>query len=132
MERYFIEGSATTPEVDFNPKDGVIKISGRAIPEDAKHFWSPVLSWFFAYSSAPVESTKITFDMAYYNIHSAKQIMFIFYRINDMYKDGFKVEVTWLYEKDDIEMKEAGYDFASLLCFDINIIEKVEELAAVS
>lgn len=47
MEGYFIEGTAKTPEIDFNPNSGVMKISGRAIPDDARNFWSPVLSWFF-------------------------------------------------------------------------------------
>lgn len=129
MEKLKIEGTATTPDVNFDPLTGEMIIMGRSIPEQAKAFWSPVLSWFFAYSAAPAFKTKVIIDMEFFNNASAKQLMFMFSRINEIYESGYSINVEWYFDKNDLEMKESGLDFASLLSFDIQIKEKSEGLA---
>lgn len=129
MQALKIEGTATTPTINFNSTTGKMIISGRSIPEQSKSFWSPVLAWFFAYSADPAPKTEILLDMEYFNNASAKQIMFLFSSINKMFKTGFSVQILWLHEKNDSEMKELGHDFASLLSFDIQIKEKAEDMA---
>jgi hypothetical protein len=129
MEGLTIKGSATTPFIDFNAVTGKMVISGRSIPEQPKSFWSPILAWFFAYSTSPAPKTEIILDMEYFNNASAKQLMFLFSSINKMFESGFAVNITWIYELNDIEMKELGHDFASLLSFDIQIKVKSEGLA---
>ena len=129
MEELAIKGTATTPEIKFDARSGQMIVSGRSIPEDAKSFWSPILSWFFAYSASPVKETSVVIDMEFFNNASAKQLMFLFSRINKIHENGSKINVVWYYDKNDLEMKESGLDFASLLSFEITIKEKAEDLA---
>lgn len=129
MEKLLVEGTVTTPDINFDPISGEMTISGRSIPEQPRAFWSPILSWFFAYSADPASITTFTIDMEYFNNASAKQLMFLFSRINEIHESNYPISVKWLYDENDQEMKEAGLDFASLLSFDIEVKVKSEGLA---
>jgi hypothetical protein len=129
MEKLVIEGTATTPSINFDPLSGRMIIAGRAIPDQCKEFWSPVLSWFYAYAARPEKITSIIIDMEYFNDASAKQLMFLFAKINEIFKHNYSISVLWFYDTEDCEMKEAGLDFSSLLAFDIELKERSENLA---
>lgn len=124
-----IEGTATTPSINFDPVSGKMVIVGRAIPDQCKEFWSPILSWFYAYAAQPEQNTTVVIDMEYFNNASAKQMMFMFAKINEIYENNYSISVIWYHDSEDCEMKEAGLDFASLLAFDIELKEREESLA---
>ncbi|HLV42534.1 MAG TPA: DUF1987 domain-containing protein [Brumimicrobium sp.] len=112
-----LEKSATadTPYINFNSQSGSMLIQGRAIPQPADEFWAPILKWFYAYSSVPNSKTTLVFNMEYFNISTSKQILFLLHKLNDLYEKGHDVTVEWKYAKDDIEMKEAGFDFSCVV-----------------
>ncbi|WP_299203552.1 DUF1987 domain-containing protein [Brumimicrobium sp.] len=107
--------TANTPYINFNSESGIMLIQGRAIPQPADEFWAPVLKWFYAYSSAPNTRTELVFNMEYFNISTSKQILFLLHKMNDLFEKGHDVVVVWKYTKEDVEMKEAGFDFSCVV-----------------
>ena len=115
MEVLEKKATADTPYINFNSESGAMLIQGRAIPQNADEFWAPVLKWFYAYSSTPNTKTELIFNMEYFNISTSKQILFLLHKINDLFEKGHDAVVVWRYTKEDLEMKEAGFDFSCVV-----------------
>ena len=124
MEKLEIEGTEATPHIVCDASEGVMKFSGRSIPENATSFYSPVIEWLTSYSSSPKESTNLNFDLDYINSISQKIILDILYRLEDLSKDkGGLINVKWHYEKGDDEIKDEGEIFASKVDVNFELIE---------
>ncbi|HZH86754.1 MAG TPA: DUF1987 domain-containing protein [Brumimicrobium sp.] len=115
METLEKTATADTPYINFNADSGSMLIQGRAIPQNAEEYWAPILKWFYAYSSSPHTKTKLVFNMEYFNISTSKQILFLLHKMNDLFEKGHDVVVVWRYSREDIEMKEAGFDFSCVV-----------------
>jgi hypothetical protein len=116
----FIKGTSKTPEVDFTP--GTINLSGRSIPEDSVSFFQPVVKWIETYVANPKESTKVNLKIEYINSGSNRFVFNILKLLNDCYKQGNKVIISWYFEEDDETIKSLGQDFATLLEVPINLV----------
>lgn len=131
MDSLNIIATAKTPLINMNPKTGKMVFKGRSIPGDADAFWSPILTWFYAYSASPAEHTHVVVQMEYFNITSSKKIMYLLHKMHDMHKNGHSIAIDWLYVKGDEDMKEVGSDYSSLLEIPFNLVEVSEEFALV-
>lgn len=109
--------TAKTPRILFDVNTGVLLIEGRSIPNIADEFWAPLIKWVYAYCSEPNQETKLIFSIEYFNNTSAKQILFILHKLNDLFEKGFTVTGEWKYRQEDKEMKEAGFDFSCMVNF---------------
>lgn len=131
MENLNIIATAKTPLVKLNSETGEMIFKGRSIPGDADAFWSPILTWFYAYSSGPVKHTQVTVHLEYFNITSSKKIMYLMHKMQEMHKNGHSITIDWLYFEGDEDMKEVGSDYSSLLEIPFNLVEVKEEHALV-
>ena len=110
MEDLFIQGTDSLPTVSLKI-NGEFKISGRALPEDATKFFSPVLSWlrdFFA------DEVNIEINLDYFNTSVSKQLL-DFFKLIENKKDIKAVNVKWMYEEGDDEMLESGEIYQEIL-----------------
>jgi len=114
MERLFIPASEDTPEIEFDKASGVLKISGKSLPEDVIEFYSPVFSWLEQYAADPNEETKVHVKVLYFNSASQRALNEIFAILSRVGVKGKKVEIEWYYHEDDDEMKETGQEFADI------------------
>lgn len=114
MEQLFIPGSEDTPEIDFDNEEGVLKISGKSLPEDVIEFYSPIFSWLAKYVADPIEETKMSVKVIYFNSASQRALNEIFTILSRISVKGKKVEIEWYYHEDDDEMKETGEEFADI------------------
>ena len=64
MEKFIREETEDTPEIIFDPENGVFKISKISVPENALEFYAPVLEWIKQYSEEPNIQTKFDFDLS--------------------------------------------------------------------
>ena len=55
-----------TPEVILDP-NGIIKITGRLIPENAEDFFIPIEKWIDEYFKNPAEITCVEISLEYIN-----------------------------------------------------------------
>jgi hypothetical protein len=115
METLIINESPQTPLINFNELSGVMKITGRSIPDQPDEFWQPILSWFDLYLLTPAKSTTVIIDLEYFNITSSKRILFLLYKLNELSENGFDVKVEWLYRDTDEDMYEVGQDYAYMV-----------------
>ncbi len=127
MEKIEVEPTPKTPYLMLDPKTKTIIIKGRSIPENSVQFYTPVLN---ALDKWIAEKTKdkitVTVKLEYFNTSSSKCILDIFKKLNELIKNGANVDVTWMYEKEDEDMMEAGQDYQTIVGIQFKMVE-VEE-----
>lgn len=121
-----IKATLKTPEVKINAEDGTILLAGISIPEDRYAFYAPVNEALEDYLKSPQPITKLEFRLEYFNTSSTVVIRNIIRSLAESASDT-KLEVTWVYEEYDEDMREAGEEF-KLLFSKVNFeLQRVEE-----
>lgn len=115
MNRLYIEATAKTPTVVFDPAEQIFEIKGKSIPDDAEEFYSVLLNWFDDYLVSPNPETVLSIDLEYFNISSSKRLLFLLYKLNDLNETKNDVRVRWLYNDEDEDMFEVGQDYAFMV-----------------
>lgn len=123
MNSLKIAPTQLTPKVLFDLENNTFEISGESTPEHAAELYNPIIQWIKEYESI-LHYAKGTFGKTkklllelkfdYFNSTSAKFILDIFYTLQKLKKEGYDVEVNWHYDNGDIDMLEAGEEFAGL------------------
>jgi|APLak6261662433_1056034.scaffolds.fasta_scaffold00045_9 hypothetical protein len=108
-----INRSDVYPDIILDKENGVFEIRGISLPQDARDFYQPVLAFLDEYATNPNKVTIFVFNLKYFNVSSAKMLLFVFYRLKEIYDKGNTVLVTWCFDDDDI--KEAGQDFEHMI-----------------
>lgn len=111
-----IKASRNTPEVILDP-EGVIKFTGRLIPENAEEFFLPIREWVSEYSADPSDNTTFEIFLEYLNSAGTKYLLSL---MNDLVysgKDTTKVIVNWYYEEADQDMLDKG----TILSMNLNL-----------
>lgn len=115
MKEFILEATTHTPFIHFDGAEGLMEISGRAIPDQPDDFWLPVLNWFESYLMNPCERTIVKINLEYFNITSSKRILFLMYKLNELADIGKDVYVEWFYRTTDEDMYEVGQDYAYMV-----------------
>jgi hypothetical protein len=118
-----IEGATKTPEISFDNQTGVLSIKGMSYPEFGKEFYTPVLQWLDEYVQNPQSHTTVNIQFKYFNTSSAKSILALLQKLNEIRSNGHQVTVNWYYEKNDEQMIQDGENYSVLLDFPFNIKE---------
>jgi len=122
MQELRIEAGKNTPEIILNP-EGIIKICGRSIHENAEEFYEPVVNWVKEYISNPAEVTVVNISMEYFNSASARVFIKLFQEIIYVTLKNSKFIFNWYYEEGDEDILERGEYFASILSVPFNFIK---------
>ncbi len=112
MDSLNIPSTLITPAIQFDAESGVFSIKGCSIPVEADIFWKPVLSWIEVYSYMPKESTRVIFELAYFNISTSNNILQLLYSLREIVNRSYNVQIEWHYASFDDDMYEVGQDFA--------------------
>jgi hypothetical protein len=67
LKPIFIEGTAKTPQVDFNHLTGDLILSGKSIPENATSLYDPLFKWVNEYVLNPRQTTNLRLNLEYFN-----------------------------------------------------------------
>jgi SiaC family regulatory phosphoprotein len=124
MEKLIIEGSEDTPRVMFDPVANSYHISGRSLPEDVLTFFDPVMKWVDAFGGSTLPSLKLTVDLEYFNTASSKILLDIFMKLEDAITQGKEVAVIWIYTSVDVDMQEAGAEYAEIVSVPFEMVAK--------
>lgn len=116
-----IEQTADTPFIQL--EKGIIKMTGRSMPENVRKFYKDVKNWVENYASEPAEFTKIELHLSYTNSSSIKQINDLLKTLNKKYLEGFDMKVFWSYEEGDDSAQEVGHDLESMTNIPFEFIE---------
>jgi len=124
MKKYEITGTPKTPEVHFDPKTGEFSLKGRSIHENSDGFYMPIFQILDEYEQSPAMNTNVTFELEYFNTSSAKYILDILKKLEEIKLSGSPVHVNWIYEEGDLDMEEAGQDYNDLVDLNIQVVLK--------
>jgi hypothetical protein len=119
MKPIILAQTEDTPKVAFDNEKGSFEISGRSMPEDTAKFYLPLLEWLTEYGRAPKEVSHFIFHFEFMSTSTTKQMMKLFFAIEQISK-AQKVDVLWLYDKGDINMRRSGELLQKLVTFKLN------------
>lgn len=109
--------------VSLDPSSGTLSISGCSIPENADRFYSPLYDLVNSYCMAPAVVTMVHIRLTYFNSSSSKYLLDILKRLEDLHaSEHSTVQMVWHFTEGDLDMKEAGVDYASLLEFPVELL----------
>ena len=123
METIALHPTETTPEVVFDKKAGIFKITGRSFPEDSLSFYKPLLNWLMEYSEDANDPTTLEIHLEYFNSGSLKQVFKLLYVIEDIMELGKDAKVVWHYKKNDELMLQKGQEFQKFLEVPVDLVE---------
>jgi hypothetical protein len=122
MEELRIQPTKNTPEIILTP-EGIIKIRGRSIHENAAAFYAPVEDWVSSYVMNPANVTSVDMALDYFNSASAKILISLLQKITYVALKHKKFIINWYYEEGDEDILERGEYFSSILDVPVNIIK---------
>ena len=70
LKSIYIEGTAKTPSIDFNPLTGELIFAGKSIPENPAKIYEDVLKWVQEYIKNPRQTTNLRLNIEYFNTAS--------------------------------------------------------------
>lgn len=114
MEVYTLNATHDTPQVYFDHLKGLIKISGRSMPDDARGFFAPLKTWVRKYVEHPKSVTEIIIDLEYFNSASSTMIYELLRELGKLIQNGLEIKAKWYYLDGDYDMEEAGKIFAEI------------------
>ncbi|MCG3166406.1 MAG: hypothetical protein POELPBGB_02185 [Bacteroidia bacterium] len=113
MEKLVIEKTDTTPEIIFDPLQGVLKITGRSIPLNPKRFYEPVLDWINSYTQQAKQETVLDVYMDYFNTASTFLITDIIRQLKNGL-NGKSLTVNWYHDAGDDDVLEIAGNMESV------------------
>ncbi len=119
LKKFTTEATEDSPGIILDHEKGLIRFSGRSIPNDADKIYSPVIFWMKQYITQPAPLTTLECELDYFNTSSQKYLADVFKMVNRLYLNEKKVQCIWLYKEDDEDMMHIGEQFEYLLDFKI-------------
>jgi len=126
LKELVIEGTDTTPTVNFDYHSGLLEIKGRSLPEGSEDFFKPLLKWVNEYANAPQPETIMNINFVYIKSSCFKIMYDMFKVFEKVHADGNDVAINWYYEEDDDEIREMGADYSAVINIPFTIIELEE------
>jgi hypothetical protein len=113
-----------TPEVILDPK-GIIKITGRLIPENAIEFFNPIDEWLNEYFCSPTDIICLEICLEYINSEGIKHLLDLIHKIIHIHlkNNKKKLIINWYYKEDDEDILEQGTFFSSVLNVPFNLFK---------
>ena len=128
MERITIIADEKQAGIDFNAETGILKMTGRSIPEDSVDFFGPLIEWVKKYSENPKPETILDVYLEYFNTSSAKLILDIFKEAEQIHTSGkSSVKIKWKHDKGDLDIMEAGKDYSIIVSVPFELVEVEED-----
>jgi len=121
MKDLIIKETEKTPSVALST-NGVLKIEGRSIPEDAAKFFKPLLEWTKDFTA---EKIRVDIKLEYFNTSSSKFILEML-RLLENNPNNNNILVNWFYEEGDLDVLESGQYFESIIGIPFKYIEYEE------
>lgn len=119
-----ISPSRNTPEVILDP-NGLIKLTGKLIPENAEDFFKPIGEWTDEYLCDPADTTIVEICLDYINSAGTKYLLHIMHQIAHIFlrENKKKLIINWYYYDEDEDILEKGRLFSLELDVPFNFIK---------
>ena len=122
MEVLSYKSKDMLPGILLDKESGKFQIYGKSCPVDAFEFYDPVFKWFDEYITNPLKNTILDLNLTYFNTVSAKFLLRIMSKMEDLSDLGHDVKIRWFYNEEDEDLEEAGEEFESILDVNFELI----------
>ena len=123
MNPFTSEQTPKTPLINFDPATGVFELNGKSVPENSVIYYKPLFDWVDGYVQNPAKTTTLNIQLDYFNTSSAKCIVDLFRKIEQIGKNGKgEAVINWMYNEPDEDMLEAGEDYKSIIKIPFNLV----------
>lgn len=123
MNELIIKSTQTTPEINFNPASGILKMSGRAYSSDINLFYKRLDAWLDEYVHAPAEITTIELRLDYYNSIFSKLLFVFFEKSKRVIQKDKNLIIRWHHHIDDTDALDDVTRISRVINFPIEKIE---------
>ncbi|MBN4077676.1 DUF1987 domain-containing protein [bacterium AH-315-C20] len=123
MEPLIIRATKLTPTVELIAEQKALRIEGECLPEDARTYFKPILEWLQEYGETHPSKMNLKIYLKYFNSSSAKQLVKIFYLLEDLSEMCPDIQITWIHKQADEMMKERGQELGQLTKIPFSIVE---------
>ncbi len=124
MEKLFIKETKQSPLVSLDPA-GKLELKGSSFLDNAHEFYTPLITWAKEYAKHAKPVTAVTFELNYINTSSQRMLFDFLKELNVLHKAGHNVQIDWLFEEMDYDLRDVGEDLLSFMEFNYKIVEKV-------
>ena len=114
MDRYYVEATKMTPEINLDAEKKIFSIRGNSRPENPKQFYQTVFDWLTEYFENSNDKTVFEIQMDYFNTSTSKILLDLF-ELFEKFAESKDIHVIWYYQKNDEEMEEAGAELLDLV-----------------
>ena len=114
MDRYYVEATKMTPEINLDAEKKIFSIRGNSRPENPKQFYQTVFDWLTEYFENSNDKTVFEIQMDYFNTSTSKILLDLF-EFFEKFAESKDIHVIWYYQKNDEEMEEAGAELLDLV-----------------
>ncbi|MFZ7102888.1 MAG: DUF1987 domain-containing protein [Peptococcaceae bacterium] len=126
MNKLYIEGSKSTPEVKFDPTSQTLSFHGQSYPENAFKFYEPILGWLDEYLQGLKQEVQVIIDfhLPYINTSSSKCLMMLLEKLEDAYQGGKQISLNWYYNVENENELECAEEFKEDFTFPFYLIPR--------
>jgi hypothetical protein len=129
MRKLIIDKTPGAPKVICDPEKKIYMSSGESRLPDVRDFYNQILSWLEEFNThiskleAKKDPVEFNFNFDYFNSSSGKLILDVCKVLAGLRKKGINIIVNWYYEKEDVDMLEAGKEMSKIVKFPFEYIE---------
>lgn len=117
----FIQATSKTPEISMSAT-GILRVSGRCIPDEPDEFFAPLFEWAEGYCREPAEETVIEASIEYISGTNHGKLYRLLTKLKEATSSGRKMVINFKYEADDDQMRDLGLYWAEILKVPVNMI----------
>jgi len=125
MRALVIGQTDNSPAVELDLEKEIYFFKGESRPEDVSKFYGPVMQWFEdwggqlyyrAQQFGKAQQHTVQFRFEYFNSSSAKYIMDLILKINEINSSSehINIGIEWAYDEMDEDIEDAGREFEEL------------------
>jgi hypothetical protein len=103
IKNIYIEGTAKTPQIDFNQLSGELIIHGKSIPENAIKIYEPLLNWVNEYVQSPHHTTNLRLNLEYFNTSSFLWFIKIIKALSKITRENHVLFIHQYFDIEDFE-----------------------------
>ena len=116
-----IAGTQSTPSVEGDWAQGVLRMQGDSYPENSYEFFGPIIKWLERLLEETQLALQLELRLVYMNTSSVKAMMDIFDLLEDAHSGGRQVSVNWYYDPRNERVMSLADEFKEDCSFDFVI-----------
>ncbi len=120
-----LEGTKTTPTIQFDPNNGYLLLEGRSSPENSLVFYEPLFEAIK--NTEKNEAFNVDIKLVYFNTSTVRCLNLLLQLFSQKKDLGAEVLINWYAEEDDYDMVEMGEDLQEISELEFNMV-LVDEL----